>query len=137
VVTLISVLALAGVINVLRSRVTGNEGVAVANLRELAAALNAYHAVNHTYPDPLGLLSDATPSYLPASLTGGSGANGSANLVGYRYEYTPEGEFDYTVIVRPTTSGVSGVRRFFVDESGVLRQTTDGTDPTANSPLVQ
>jgi len=137
VVTLISVLALAGAINVLRSRLTGNEGVALANLRQLAVALHAHHAVNNTYPDPLGRLSDATPPYVPASLTGGSEANGSASLVGYGYTYDQEGDFDYTLIARPTAQGVSGMRRFFVDETGVLRYTVDGTDPTADSPVLQ
>ena len=136
-VTLISVLALVGAINVLRSRITGNEGVALANLRQLAVALHAHHAVNNTYPDPLGRLSDATPPYVAASLTGGSGANGGANVAGYAYTYTQEGDFDYTLLARPVTQGISGTRRFFVDETGVLRYTVDGTDPTADSPVIQ
>lgn len=137
VVTLVVVLALIGAINVLRARMTGNEGVALANLRQLAVALMSYQAVNNQFPDTLGLLSDATPPYLPASLTGGSGANGNSNVNGYAYDYTRMDAFHYTLFARPTSQGATGVRRFLVNEAGMLRYTTDGTDPTANSPLVQ
>ena len=137
VVTLVVLLALIGTINVLRARTTGNEGVALANLRQLAVALMSYHSINNQYPDALGLLSDATPPYLSASVTGGSGANGNPNLNGYAFTYTRADAFHYTLVARPTTQGTTGVRRFVVDETGMLRYTTDGTDPTANSPLVQ
>lgn len=136
VVVIVGLLALVGIVNVLRARLTGNETVALSNLRQLAMGLRVYHSVNNTYPDPLGLLSDATPYYVPDWLTGGSGANGNPSLVSYSYEYVPDNNFDYTVVARPTTQGVTGVRRFFVDETGVLRYTTDGTDPTANSPVI-
>jgi len=130
-------LAQLGAINILRNRITGNETVALADVRQVAVALQMYHSVNNAYPDPLGLLSDAMPAYLTDSLTGGSGQNGNPNLHGYAYTYTREDNFNYTVIARPTTQGATGVRRFFVDETGALRYTSDGTDPTASSPLIQ
>ena len=136
VVALVVLLALIGAINVLRTRMTGHEAVTLANLRQLAVSLHMYHSVNNTYPDPLGLLSDASPAYSPAALTGGSGQNGNQSLNGYAYDYLREGDFDYQLIARPTTQGVTGVRRFFVDETGVLRYTSDGTDPTASSPVL-
>ncbi|MBI3088406.1 MAG: prepilin-type N-terminal cleavage/methylation domain-containing protein [Candidatus Omnitrophica bacterium] len=137
VVTILSLLALLGLVNVVRARLVGNETVTIANLRELSVALRAYHSVNNTYPDPLGLLSDVTPPYVYPELTGGSGANGNADLAGYAYDYVWEGLDDYALITRPVTERVTGVRRFWVDETSAIRYTVDGTDPTVNSPLIQ
>lgn len=136
VVVIISMLASVGAVNLLRSRVTGHEAMALADLRQLMIALQAYHAVNQTYPNPLGLLSDADPPFVQTSITGGSGANGHANLAGYAYAYTWEDAFNYRFVAQPVTQGVTGVRRFFLDETGVIRQTLDGTDPTENSPPI-
>ena len=137
VVTIIGILAVSGTLNVLRARMMGNEAVTIANMRQLAVALQSYNSVNNAYPDPLGLLSDATPAYAPTSITGGTGGNGNTNLNGYTYVYAWIDNFHYTVITSPTTQGVTGVRRFYVDQTSALRFTVDGTAPDANSPLIQ
>ena len=36
----------------------------------------------------------------------------------------------YTVVARPEKSGHDGWRRFFIDESGVIRWTTEDRPPT-------
>lgn len=136
VVTLVVVLSLIGSINVLRSRMTGHETVTIANLRQLAVALQMYNSTNNAYPDPLGLLSDATPPFATSSLTGGSGQNGNSDLHGYRYVYTKEGNFDYTVVVDPTAPGVTGSRSFFVDETGIIRHCI-GTGATVSDPTIE
>ena len=39
----------------------------------------------------------------------------------------------YTCVAAPAAAGRTGFRQFFVDESGVIRFTADGTTPSASS----
>jgi len=55
---------------------------------------------------------------------------------GYLFTLTV-GDEAYNVTAVPTDPGRSGVRRFWLDESGVIRFTTDGSDATAASPPIQ
>lgn len=130
------VLSLMSIVNVLRSRIMGNEVATISNVRILSLALQMYATGNQDYPDSLGSLSDAVPPYAPPSLTGGSGANGNPNLIGYQYAYTRTGTRAYTMTVNPTSPGFTGARAFFVDESGMIRHCTGAGPTDANDPVI-
>ncbi len=141
VVGIIVIVALMASINLLRGRITGNEAVVLSDVRQLVVALNMYNAGYNTYPDPLGLLSDASPAYANPALTGGTGANGNPNLSGYTLFYTKVTDAHYTLIANPMTLGVTGTRAFYVDEMSMIHHCTgagqaDATKLTIDQPAV-
>jgi hypothetical protein len=56
-------------------------------------------------------------------------------VAGYTYAYTSFGT-GFKVIARPAKPGKTGRRAFFVDETGTVRQTKDGSSPNAQSEEV-
>ena len=119
-----------------RTIILANEAATLATLRQFWTAIQMYRFTNQVYPDPLGVLSEATPPFLDSRLTGGIGANGCRDLAGYRYDYHRENGEQYQLVARPVEEGSTGLRSFLLDETGVLYYTTDGTDPTSDSELI-
>ena len=83
------------------------------------------------------------------SLSAG-GAGNVATKAGYTFTYamttpiaaaptgcTVAGGYLFTVVATPVTVGTTGQRGFFVDPSGVIRFTTDGSAPTNQSTPLQ
>lgn len=154
VVALVVVLSLVGAFNVLRARTTGNEGVALANLRQLSVSLLMYNSINNAYPADFtwrlslygarcGPGHAPEPDYGPANfclpLTGGT----SDNVSGYVYSYqgAPAPAGSYTLTANPQTANVTGTKAFFVDQTNSLRHCigagpADATDPTIDQPPV-
>jgi hypothetical protein len=67
------------------------------------------------------------------------GASGSPAKSGYTFTYAPGAAASgttaitqYTIIAVPQSTS-TGQRKFFTDQSGVIRQTTDGSTPSASS----
>lgn len=116
VVAIIALLAAIAIPNLLRARHNANETAAIGATHTLVAALESYRAAQTppSYPAALTDLSDASPPYAPASLTDGTNQ-------GYTYAYEQVSTSQYTLTASPETSGVTGTRIFFVDESGVIR----------------
>ncbi len=108
--------------NYLRARVSANEMVAIEVCRTLSTALEGYRAAQSppAYPPDLAMLSNDLPPYLDSVVTRGT-------RQGYDYVYTRVNDNRYTVVGTPQTATVTGVRSFFVDESGVIRVGTDNT----------
>jgi type IV pilus assembly protein PilA len=139
VVAIILIIAAIAIPNLLRSKMAANEASAVASLRTYNTSIVAYQT---TYgSDPTTNLSELGPSTTPSS----TAADLFDNLLGiaapiksgYAFTYTPgtaasNGSIStYTIISNPTTQNVTGQRTFFTDQSGVIRQRTDGTTATA------
>ncbi len=154
VVTLVGVLSLIGAISVLRARTTGNEGVALSNLRQLAMALVMYSSVQNVYPDDgkwkMSMYGGRCgPGYAPEPDFGPP--QFCLNLVGatddvvsgYRFTYAgpPTVAIGCTLTANPSSPGATGTRAFFVDQTNALRHCTgagpaDATDPTIDQPPV-
>jgi hypothetical protein len=93
--------------------------------------------------DPATDFSQLGPSTTPSSTAADLvdnllGASGTPSKSGYSFTYTPGTAASgiistYTIVAAPLTQNVTGQRQFFTDQSGVIRQTTDGTTPTAAS----
>jgi type IV pilus assembly protein PilA len=158
VVAIILIIAAIAIPNFMRSRMAANEAAAVANLRDLTSAAVIYSSTyNNGYPPSLGAMGGPLGSTVatcdqanlldPLLSNGGSGNTSTKS--GYTYNYTAgialsttptgcttPGAVAFTIDAEPASVGSTGQRGFFVDASGVIRFTTDGSAPTvASQPL--
>ena len=145
VVAIIAIIAAIAIPNLLRSRMSANEASASGSMRTISTGQVAFQTAAFVDSDgdgqgdygSLAQLADpdgggATPPFVDAVL-------GSGNKEGYVYTVavtlggvavTPA----YTCIAAPAASGQTGYRQYFVDESGVIRFTSDGSAVTVASP---
>jgi type IV pilus assembly protein PilA len=139
VVAIILIIAAIAIPNLLRSKMAANEASAVASLRTYNTSIVAYST---TYgSDPTTNLSELGPSTTPSSTAADLVDNllGAAvpTKSGYTFTYTAGAPAtngsvaSYTIIANPNTPNVTGQRTFFTDQSGVIRQRTDGTTAAA------
>jgi type IV pilus assembly protein PilA len=121
VVAIIALLAAIAIPNLLRARHNANEAAAIASLKTISVACESFRAAQTPprYPDDLAELGDAEPPYIDDALADAIDATNSRQ--GYWFTYARGGRNEYTCIARPETSGTTGTRVFFVDESGVIR----------------
>ena len=116
VVAIIALLASIAISNLLRARVSANESTAIAALRIISTACESFRAIQEpiSYPASLSVLSAVNPPYIDSQLGGGVKS-------GYTFTYILVSADQYTCVASPVTPNVTGVRSFFVDESGVIR----------------
>lgn len=119
VVAIIVLLAAIAIPNLLRARLSANEATAIAAMRTISTAAETFRAGQSppAYPGNLSALSSTTPPYIDSVLGGG-------NKSGYTFALTGAGT-TYTATAVPQTANVTGIRSFFVDQSGVVRVGTD------------
>lgn len=128
VVAIIALLAAIGIPNLIRARLSANEAAAETAIRTIHTAAQSYRAVNTSFPSTLASLSSAIPPYIDSIL--GSGAKN-----GYNFSVSAATN-TFSSTARPQNFGTSGVRSFFVDESGVIRYTTSDANPSsADNPI--
>ena len=134
VVAIILIIAAIAIPNLLRSKMAANEASAVASLRTLNTCVVEYQVTYGTDPSTLASMGPATtPSSTAADLIDNVLATGTKS--GYTISYTAVAATpvtQYTMLAVPVSSS-TGQRKFFTDQSGVIRQTTDGSTPTASS----
>ena len=134
VVAIILIIAAIAIPNLLRSKMAANEASAVASMRTINTSIVAYSTTYSTDPNALTDLGpSATPTSTAADLIDNLLAGGTKS--GYVFTYTPGGTtpvVSYTLLAVPVSTS-SGQRQFYSDQSGVIRQTTDGSTPTASS----
>ena len=139
VVAIILIIAAIAIPNLIRSKMAANEASAVASLRTYNTSIVAYETTYQTAPSTnLGALGPAsTPSSTAADLV--DQLLGSATPVksGYSFTYSAGTAQNgiistYTIVGNPSNTS-TGQRKFFTDQSGVIRATTDGSTPTASS----
>ncbi|HQP91472.1 MAG TPA: type II secretion system protein [Candidatus Omnitrophota bacterium] len=121
VVAIIVLLAAIAIPNLLRARLSANEATAIAAMRTVSTAAESFRAAQSppAYPSNLSALSSANPPYIDSVL-------GSGNKSGYTFTWSGGGT-TYDVVAAPQTANVTGVRSFYVDQSGVVRVGTDST----------
>jgi hypothetical protein len=141
----ILIIAAIAIPNFLRAKMAANEASAVGSLRTIVTANVTYSSsYGHGYPESLALLGPAAEGSAPDA-----GAAGliDSNLAGgqrYGYNFTyqasssrGDGVLDtFRLNADPVVQDNTGVRHFFVDESGVIRYQEDGP-ANANSPPLQ
>jgi prepilin-type N-terminal cleavage/methylation domain-containing protein len=116
VVAILVTLAVIAIPGFLRARVIANESSAIGSMRTISTGCESYRSMQNppTYPPDLATLSTETPPYIDTTL-------GSGTKQGYNFNYTLVGPNQFTCAATPVTVNISGVRTFFVDESGVIR----------------
>ncbi|GAB4330369.1 MAG: hypothetical protein Kow0099_00910 [Candidatus Abyssubacteria bacterium] len=135
VVAIIAIIAAIAIPNLLRARLASNETSAIGSLRTIASAQSTFQSAVGTDADTdgtgeyggLALLSNQTPPYIDETLGGGTKS-------GYRYTIVTTGvadsdEVSWWATAYPTQYGRSGIRTFYVDESGVVRFRDAGGAP--------
>jgi len=135
VVAIILIIAAIAIPNLLRSKMAANEASAVASLRTYNTSIVAYETTYATAPttDLSELGPSTTPSSTAADLVDNLLGIAAPIKSGYAFTYkagaaAANGSVStYTIIANPTTQNVTGQRTFFTDQSGVIRQRTDGT----------
>jgi len=136
VVAIILIIAAIAIPNLLRSKMAANEASAVASLRTLNTMIVAYSTTYQTDPPTLAAMGPATTATSTAAdLVDNLLGKDPAVKSGYSIAYTAivaTPITQYSMLATPVSSS-TGQRLFFTDQSGVIRQTTDGTTPTASS----
>ena len=131
--TLVEVMIVVGIIALLasiafpaflRARISANEMVAISTCRTLSTTLEGFRSAQSppSYPMDLEELSDAMPDYINSALTSGS-------RQGYTFEYEQLSENQFRIVATPELPNLTGVREFYVDETGVIRVGTDNSGP--------
>ncbi len=125
IVAIIATLAAVSIPAFLRARIQANETAAIASLRQLSTACVSFRSIQNplSYPNNLGDLSSANPPYIDTIL-------GTGTKQGYNFNYSLVGADQYTCTATPITANVTGVRTFFLDESGVIKE-----DDAAGAPV--
>ena len=137
VVAIILIIAAIAIPNLLRSKMAANEASAVASLRTYNTSIVAYQTTYGTDPttdfSQLGpTAGGALPTAAAADLVDNLLGVKAPTKSGYAFTYVP-GAADangivstYTINADPTVANSTGQRTFFTDQSGVIRQRTDG-----------
>lgn len=127
VVAIIAIIAAIAIPNLMRSRIQANESSAIYNLRAVISAQAGFFSANSRFATGFDELTTASPPFL-------NGDWGSAERSGY--EFTMEGEdADFTSNANASAYGVTGVRGFFTDSTGIIRA-NQGADADADSPPI-
>ena len=117
VVAIIAIIAAIAIPSLLNARKAGNEASGISSLRTLSTVNEQYRTLFGAYAGSLANLQ--TESYIDNVL--GTGAKS-----GYTFTYTP-GTNTWSCTGDPTTPGTTGDRRFFVDQTGVIRFNSSAT----------
>lgn len=128
VVAIVIVLTTIAVPGILRSRVVANEGAAIANLRALNNACQAYHMNEQRYPDSLQTLANVNPPYIDNVL-------GAGTKEGYQFNYESSDQSHFIVHANPAHTGLLRGRYFYLDEGGTIRTKNDG-EAGPDDPIV-
>lgn len=149
VVAIILIIAAIAIPNLLRSRMAANESSAVASIRSInTAAVNYSSAWMNGYPSTLteiGTTSATQAScdasmYIDTILTSGNKSGYSYTMAGGSAAVTaPPGcstagyTDGYSITAVPSNPGITGVRAFCSDQTGVIRFNLAGTATSSSS----
>ena len=135
VVGIIALLAAIAIPHLLRTRINANESSAIATLRTIASAYISFRSVNTAYPTVLASMAspNTTPPYIDTIL-GCSGTTCAKS--GYSFAMTG-GANTFTATAVPQNYQVSGIRSFYLDESGVIYFTAANSAVSTNDSVLE
>jgi len=152
VVAIILIIAAIAIPSLLRARMSANEASAGESLRTIHTAMTTYSAV---YPDvgyaaTLDALGGPTAACTPPAVATPATScliESTLSVTKIKSGYTFAGVGGvvglgtinniYSITATPSAPGVTGQRGFFINESGVIRYSLDGSAPTAASSPIQ
>jgi len=138
VIAIIAIIAAIAIPNLLRSRMTANEGSAIGSMRTITSAEAQYQSAAVT-PMASGMgrygtlaeLIVPVPPFVDTVL-------GSGTKQGYAFVVTQvatDGAPTFTSTGTPSIPGSSGNRYFFADNSGVIRFANGAAATVASTPV--
>jgi len=130
-VSIILVLAVLVVPNVLRARINSNEVATISNLSSLGKAIQQYSMSNdYKYPQTFqALVSPASnPPYIDKDFIDNAKS-------GYLYVYEYQDDENFRLLASPKTPGRTGVRYFYLDETGTIRAKEGGPASESDPPV--
>ena len=139
-VAILLVVAAIAIPNLLHSNLSENESTAVASLRSLNSACEEYARLYGGYPAKLSNLGPGGPvNSTSANLIDAALASGTTG--GYVFTYAAGASgisgnvLSYSITADPLDPGHSGRRRFFTDQSGVIRASLVGAADASSPPI--
>ncbi|MCX5771788.1 MAG: prepilin-type N-terminal cleavage/methylation domain-containing protein [Candidatus Hydrogenedentes bacterium] len=136
VITVIAIIAAIALPSLLRSRVQANETAAIQNLRTVLSAQTSFHTTKNRFGTIAELKSEQDgvgTSYLDQTWQDG------ANRQGYAFVMDQATTGYFLCYADPVEPGITGVRFFRIDTSGVIRWNREGrpgdADPELGSQL--
>jgi type II secretory pathway pseudopilin PulG len=132
VLAILLVLATLIIPNILRSHINSNEITTISNLTSLGKAIQEYYLHNsYSYPENLTdlTLPNSNPPYISQELASGS-------YTGYSYAYaSSQQDVGFSINAEPITPGKTGVRHFYLDETGVIRTNSERKADENDTPI--
>ncbi|MGD0841336.1 MAG: prepilin-type N-terminal cleavage/methylation domain-containing protein [Candidatus Acidiferrales bacterium] len=143
VVVIILIIAAIAIPNLLRSKMASNEASAVGSLRTLNTACVTYSTNYGGFPSSLNALGGEGTSSAPTSTAAELIDNvlQSGSKSGYSFGFSASatdsaGNVDsYIINANPSNPGVTGLRYFYTDQTGVIRAETAGTAVSSDTPI--
>lgn len=140
----ILIIAAIAIPNLLRAKMAANEASAVGSLRSYQYALGEYAAKcpQLGFPRSLGNLGPGRGDCERAQLLDNSLGIDKPTKSGYVFTYNPGPEqrpgqtVSFTLEADPVVEGTTGVRHFYLDQTGTIHMNPDGP-ADASSPALQ
>ncbi len=131
VVAIIAIIAAISIPNLMRAKISANEAGAIQSLRTLVSAQDIFRNTQGIGRyGTLTELRDAVPPCVDPAL-------GSGTCSGYTVSDTgAPGSDTWAAVAVPNSTGSTGNRGFYVDQSGLIRYTNDGSPPDTSSPEI-
>ena len=129
VVAIIGLLAAIAIPNLLRSRLTTNEGAMKYDMRAFATANTAFQAAGNPQqfaPNIAAL--QAAPAYIDATWGTAAGKHGFVQTYAGGGGGNPN---TYSLLATPVTAGVTAVNTFCVDQTAVIAGSVNGAGAPA------
>jgi prepilin-type N-terminal cleavage/methylation domain-containing protein len=143
VVAIILIIAAIAIPNLLRSKMAANEASAVGSMRTLNTACVTFSTTYGGYPGTLTVLGGEGTASLPTSTSAALIDNVLQTGIksGYSFSFSAatadsSGNIDqYAIYASPITPGVTGLRYFFTDQTGVIRADPSTNASSASTPI--
>jgi type IV pilus assembly protein PilA len=143
VVAIILIIAAIAIPNLLRSKMAANEASAVGSLRTLNTACVTFSSTYGGFPAAMSYLGGEGTASLPTSTTAELIDNVLQGGIksGYSFSWSAgtadsAGNIDnYAISASPITPGVTGIRYFYTDQTGVIRADASTGATSASTPI--
>lgn len=130
VIAIIAIIAAIAIPNLLEARKGANESAAISTMRTLVTVQALYRDTDKDGDGQADFATTFTDLFNNGQLIDDVLSTGIKQ--GYSFTLSGDG-FSWSCVAVPQSDGKTGDRRFFVDDTGVIRFTSDGTDPDGGS----
>jgi len=158
VVAIILIIAAIAIPNLMHAKMSANEASAVSSLRTInTASVNYSTTYGNGYAPSLGALggpdggvASCNAAEMLDSVLSNNGSGNTSQKSGYNFTFVPgpanatpasgcgsAGVTSFSVVALPILVSYTGQRGFYVDQTGLIRFSIDGSAPTTNSPEIQ